>query len=45
MIEKKKELNLDSSDDLLLVAKCFMSNGDYNRTRILLENSPVYHVE
>ncbi len=35
---------IDSSDDLLLVAKCFMSNGDYNRTRILLENSPMYNV-
>jgi tetratricopeptide (TPR) repeat protein len=22
-----------------------MSNGDYNRTRILLENSPIYHVK
>lgn len=35
---------IDSAEDLLLVAKCFMSNGDYNRTRILLENSSMYHV-
>ncbi|CAF5045582.1 unnamed protein product, partial [Rotaria socialis] len=42
--DKLLSLNRNSSDDLLLVAKCFMSNGDYNRTRILLENSPLYHV-
>jgi len=41
--DKLLSLNRNSSDDLLLVAKCFMSNGDYNRTRILLENSPMYH--
>ncbi|CAF1024584.1 unnamed protein product [Rotaria sp. Silwood1] len=43
--DKLLSLNRNSPDDLLLVAKCFMSNGDYNRTRILLENSPMYHTD
>ncbi|CAF0726719.1 unnamed protein product [Didymodactylos carnosus] len=40
--DKLLSLSRNNVDDLLLVAKCLMSKGDHHRTKILLENSPMF---